>query len=131
MRSIRPGYRVSRFKNISGARILIDVGDGSSFPSAAHLAVYAGLAPATRSSGPSIRSEQPSRRGDKQLKRAFFLSAFAALADPVSRAYYDKKINQGKQHTQAILCLVRRRTDVLFAMLRDGNFYEPQQARSA
>jgi transposase len=112
----------------SGARILIDVGDGSGFPFAAHLAAYAGLAPATRSSGSSIRGEQPSRRGNKQLKRAFFLSAFAALADPVSRAYYDKKINQGKHHTQALLCLARRRADVLFAMLRDGTFYEPRPA---
>ncbi|MFG2943579.1 IS110 family transposase [Streptomyces sp. NPDC048282] len=110
----------------TGARILIDVGDGSSFPSAAHLASYAGLAPATRSSGSSIRGEQPSRRGNKQLKRAFFLSAFAALADPASRTYYDKKIKQGKHHTQAILCLARRRADVLFAMLRDGTFYDPQ-----
>jgi transposase len=102
----------------TGARILIDVGDGSAFPSAAHLASYAGLAPATRSSGSSIRGEQPSRRGNKQLKRAFFLSAFAALADPASRTYYDKKIKQGKHHTQALLCLARRRADVLFAMLR-------------
>ncbi len=45
----------------TGARILIDIGDGSSFPSAAHLAAYAGLAPATRSSGSSIRGEQPPR----------------------------------------------------------------------
>ncbi|MEU7965624.1 IS110 family transposase [Streptomyces sp. NPDC049097] len=112
----------------TGARILIDVGDGSAFPSAAHLASYAGLAPATRSSGSSIRGEQPSRRGNKQLKRAFFLSPFAALADPASRAYYDKKIKQGKHHTQALLCLARRRADVLFAMLRDGTFYEPQPA---
>ncbi|WP_198545749.1 IS110 family RNA-guided transposase [Actinacidiphila yeochonensis] len=110
----------------TGARILIDVGDGASFPTAAHLAAYAGLAPATRSSGSSIRGEQPSRRGNKQLKRAFFLSAFASLADPVSRAYYDKKIAQGKHHTQALLCLARRRADVLFAMLRDGTFYQPQ-----
>ncbi len=115
----------------TGARILIDVGDGSSFPSAAHLAAYAGLAPATRSSGSSIRGEQPSRRGNKQLKRAFFLSAFAALADPASRTYYDKKISQGKHHTQALLCLARRRADVLFAMLRDGTFYEPQPDPSA
>ncbi|MFF0078705.1 IS110 family transposase [Streptomyces canus] len=112
----------------TGARILIDVGDGSSFPSAAHLASYAGLAPATRNSGSSIRGEQPSRRGNKQLKRAFFLSAFAALSDPRSRAYYDKKIAQGKHHTQALLCLARRRADVLFAMLRDGTFYDPQPA---
>ena len=112
----------------TGARILIDVGDGSRFPSAAHLAAYAGLAPATRSSGSSIRGEQPSRRGNKQLKRAFFLSAFAALNDPASRAYYDKKTAQGKHHTQALLCLARRRADVLFAMLRDGTFYEPRPA---
>lgn len=112
----------------TGARILIEVGDGSTFPTAGHLAAYAGLAPATRNSGSSIRGEQPSRRGNKQLKRAFFLSAFAALGDPASRAYYDKKIAQGKHHTQALLCLARRRADVLFAMLRDGTFYEPQPA---
>ncbi|GAA2607463.1 hypothetical protein GCM10010424_69470 [Streptomyces lienomycini] len=104
----------------TGARILIEVGDGSSFPSAAHLAAYAGLAPATRNSGSSIRGEQPSRRRNKQLKRTFLLSAFAALGDPASRAYYDKKVSQGKHHTQALLCLARRRADVLFAMLRDG-----------
>lgn len=114
----------------TGARILIEVGDGSTSPTAGHLAAYAGLAPATRSSGSSIRGEQPSRRGNKQLKRAFFLSSFAALADPASRAYYDKKISRGKHHTQALLCLARRRADVLFAMLRDGTFYEPQPARS-
>lgn len=121
--SMLPGIGVR-----TGARILIDVGDGSSFPTAAHLAAYAGLAPVTRSSGSSIRGEQPSRRGNKQLKRAFFLSSFASLADPVSRAYYDKKIAQGKHHTQALLCLARRRADVLFAMLRDGTFYEPRTA---
>ncbi len=112
----------------TGSRILIDVGDGSTFPTAAHLAAYAGLAPATRSSGSSIRGEQPSRRGNKQLKRAFFLSAFASLAGPASRAYHDRKISQGKLHTQALLCLARRRADVLFAMLRDGTFYEPRPA---
>ncbi|MBC9719735.1 IS110 family transposase [Streptomyces sp. TRM66268-LWL] len=112
----------------TAARLLIDVGDGSRFPSAAHLAAYAGLAPTTRSSGSSIRGEQQSRRGNKQLKRAFFLSAFAALSDPASRTYYDKKIAQGKHHTQALLCLARRRADVLFAMLRDGTFYAPRPA---
>ncbi len=43
---------------------------------------YAGLAPVTRRSGSSIRGEHPPRGGNKQLKRAFFLAAFAALADP-------------------------------------------------
>ncbi|WP_405448106.1 IS110 family transposase [Streptomyces erythrochromogenes] len=67
-----------------GARNLIEVGDGSTFPTAGHLAAYAGLAPATRRSGSSARREQPSRRGAKQLRRASFLSLVAALGDTAS-----------------------------------------------
>jgi transposase len=110
----------------TAARLLIDVASRA-FASAAHLAAYAGLAPVTWRSGSSIRGEQPSRRGNKQLKRALFLSAFAALRDPISRAYYTRKINQGKRHNQALIALARRRCDVLFAMLRDGTLYSPPQ----
>ncbi|MFJ9448393.1 IS110 family transposase [Kitasatospora sp. NPDC101235] len=115
----------------TGARILIDVGDGSGFASAAHLASYAGLAPVTRNSGSSIRGERPSRRGNKQLKRAFYLAAFAALSQPESRAYYDTKRRQGKHHVAALVCLARRRIDVLFAMLRDGTLYQAPEASAA
>ncbi|BDH77328.1 hypothetical protein ATCC27039_14540 [Actinomyces naeslundii] len=63
----------------------------------AQLASYAGLAPVTRRSGSSIRGEHVSHRGNKRLKRAMFLSAFASLrSDPVSRAYYQPKRNQDK-----------------------------------
>jgi transposase len=112
----------------TAARLLIDVATRA-FASAAHLAAYAGLAPVTRRSGSSIRGELPSRRGNKQLKRAMFLSAFAALRDPVSRAYYARKISQGKRHNQALIALARRRCDVLFAMLRDGTLYCPTQPK--
>ena len=71
----------------TAAVLLVTVGDGSSFPSAAHLASYAGLAPATRQSGSSIHGEHAPRGGNRQLKRAMFLSAFAALHDPASRGY--------------------------------------------
>lgn len=108
----------------TAARILLEVGDGSAFPTAGHLAAYAGLAPVTRRSGSSIRGEHPNRGGNKNLKRALFLSAFAALADPTSRAYYDRKRAAGKRHNAALICLARRRCDVLYAMLRDGTLYQ-------
>ena len=107
----------------TGARILLEVGDGSSFATPGHLAAYAGLAPVTRRSGTSIRGEHPSRGGNKHLKRAMFLAAFAALSDPTSRAYYDRKRAQGKRHNAALICLARRRCDVLHAMLRHGTLY--------
>ncbi|MET9592079.1 IS110 family transposase [Streptomyces sp. NPDC006516] len=112
----------------TAAVLLTTVGDGSSFPSAAHLASYAGLAPATRQSGTSIHGEHAPRGGNRQLKRAMFLSAFAALHDPASRTYYDRCRARGKTHTQALLRLARHRISVLFAMLRDGTFYEPRPA---
>ncbi|MFJ8690736.1 IS110 family RNA-guided transposase [Micromonospora wenchangensis] len=107
----------------TAARILLEVGDGTAFPTPGHLAAYAGLAPVTRRSGTSIRGEHPPRGGNKNLKRALFLAAFAALA---SRAYYDRKRAQGKRHNAALICLARRRYDVLYAMLRDKIPYQPR-----
>jgi transposase len=110
----------------TAARILLEVGDGSFFATPGHLAAYAGIAPVTHRSGSSIRGEHPARAGNKQLKRALFLSAFASLRDPTSRAYYDRKRAEGKKHNAALICLARRRCDVIFAMLRDK---KPYQAR--
>jgi transposase len=107
----------------TAARVITEI-SGKEFATAGHLASYAGLAPVTRRSGSSIRGEHPSRRGNKVLKRTLFLSAFAALSDPVSRRYYERKIAQGKRHNQALIALARRRCDVLYAMLRDGTLYE-------
>ncbi|MDT0305313.1 IS110 family RNA-guided transposase, partial [Streptomonospora wellingtoniae] len=89
----------------TAAVLLVTVGDGTGFPTAAHLASYAGLAPTTKSSGTSIHGEHAPRSGNRQLKRAMFLSAFAALHDPASRGYYDKCRARGKTHTQALLRL--------------------------
>jgi len=115
----------------TATKILTIIGDGSAFPTAGHLAAYAGLAPVTRRSGSSIRGESPSRRGNHALKNALFLSAFASLKDPTSRAYYDRKRAAGKRHNAAMICLARRRVDVLHAMLRDRKPYQPQPAKDA
>lgn len=78
----------------------------------------------------TIRQQHPRRaptaRRQQNLERAFFLAAFAALTDPVSRAYYDRKRAEGKRHDAALICLARRRCDVLFAMLRDKIPYQPR-----
>ncbi|GAA2067012.1 hypothetical protein GCM10009839_93570 [Catenulispora yoronensis] len=42
-----------------------------------------------------------------------------------SRVYYDKKRSEGKGQATAMLCLTRRRIDVLHAMLRTGTPYRP------
>jgi hypothetical protein len=114
----------------TAARIIVEVA-GRQFPSSAHLAAYAGLAPVTRRSGTSIRGEHPSQRGNRRLKRTLYLSAFSSLGDPASRRYYDRKRTERKTHQQALLALARRRSDVMYAMLRDRLPYNPNTALAA
>ena len=112
----------------TGARILAEIGDGSGFASGAKLAAYAGLAPVTRQSGTSLNAETRSRRGNHRLKNAMFLAAFASLRDPASKAFYDRKRAEGKRHNAALICLARRRCDVILAMLRTHQPYQPARA---
>ena len=69
---------------------------------ATHLAAYAGVAPVTRRPGSFIESERaPS--GHSALKSALFLSAFASLGDPVSRAYPERKRTEKNRRNAAPL----------------------------
>jgi transposase len=107
-----------------GARILIEIGDIRQFRTSAQLAAYAGLGPTPHQSGTSIRGNRPTRFGNHRLKNAFYLAALSSLQHPPSRVYYDRKREQGKRHTQALLCLARRRVDVLHAMLTTNTHYQ-------
>ncbi len=44
-------------------------------------------------------------------------TVLAALHDPANRTYNDRKRGEGKKHHAALICLARRRRDVLYAML--------------
>jgi transposase len=114
-----------------GARIAVEIGDIARFPTAAHLAAYAGLGPTPRQSGTSLRGNIASRHGNHRLKNALFLAAFASLRHPPSRTYYDRKRAEGKGHNQAVLCLARRRVDVLHAMLKHARPYSFQDRTPA
>ena len=110
----------------TAAQSLLNIGDGSAFETAGHLAAYAGIAPVTRRSGTPIRGEFPARSDNKHLKNALFYSAWVASNhDPISKAYYDRKRAEGKRHNAAVICLARRRCNVIVSMLRDGTYYQP------
>ncbi|MGP5344998.1 transposase, partial [Corynebacterium casei] len=111
----------------SAAQILMTVGDMSDFPTAGHLASYAGLSPRTNQSGTSIMSNSLNRAGTKKLKNAKRQSSFASIRfHERSRQFYERKRNEGKRHNATVLALARR-LNVLFAMIRNQELYrEPQ-----
>lgn len=110
---------------VLAAEFIAVAGDMSRFRSPSALAAAAGLAPVLRQSGRS-HTLRRARRGDRDLKRVLYLSAFSACAShPESRAYYDRKRREGKHHAQALIALARQRTNVLWAMLAHDRAYDP------
>lgn len=109
---------------IMTAEFLAEADDLSRFGSSDRFAAAAGIAPVLRSSG-NVSYRRRAKRGNRVLKRVFYQSAHCAvLSHEQSRAYYRRKRCEGKRHTQAVIALARRRVNVLWAMLRDGTFYE-------
>ena len=115
---------------VLAAELLAEAGDLSRFRSAAALASAAGLAPVLRQSGKSRHLKRPGYANNR-LKRVFYQSAFCALADPLSRAFYDRKRREGKRHHQAVIALARRRVDVLWALLSSRQPFNPKHRKTA
>ncbi|WP_256341620.1 IS110 family transposase [Streptomyces sp. TLI_105] len=101
-------------------------GDMAAFGTPDRLAGFAGLAPVPRDSGRVSGNMRRPHRYHRGLLRAFYLSSMASIKScPASRVYYQRKRHEGKGHKQAVLALARRRANVLWAMIRDGAFYQP------
>jgi transposase len=77
------------------------------FPTDAHFARQAGVAPIPVSSGRKDR-HRLHRGGDRQLNRALHVIAITrARIDPETRAYLDRKRSEGKTNREALRCLKR------------------------
>jgi transposase len=89
------------------------------------------LAPVVRQSG-KARSVQRAAGGNKALKHVLYQSAFCAMRnDPASKAYYARKRAEGKRHSHALICLARRRVDVLHAILKTRQPYQSELSQAA
>lgn len=109
-----------------GAEFLAAVGDPNLIGSADELAAWAGLAPRPRDSGSRTDRLRTPKRYSRRLRRVMYMSALTAIrCDPVSRAYYQRKRDEGKRHIPATICLARRRVNVLYALIRDNRTWQP------
>ena len=66
------------------------------------------------------------QRYSRRLRRVMYMSALTAIrCDPHARSYYQRKRNEGKRAVPATICLARRRTNVLYALIRDNRIWQP------
>ncbi len=102
---------------IMAAKIIGTVGSVARFPTKAHFASYSGTAPMEASSGEVVR-HRLSLAGNRHLNNALHMVAVCqARSDVRGRAYYRKKISEGKSRKEALRCLKRRISDAVFKSL--------------
>jgi Transposase IS116/IS110/IS902 family len=82
---------------VIAATVIGDVRDVSGFKNRGRFAAYNGTAPIEVSSG-GRRVHRPSRRGNRRVNHAIHMAAVTQARQPRSdgRAYYDKKLAEGK-----------------------------------
>lgn len=129
---------VDGFGPILGAQLIADTGGDlqAAFGNSGRLAAYAGLAPVPHDSGRVRGNLHRPKRYHRGLRRVFYLAALSAIKvkQGPSRAFYQKKRDEGKIHTQALIAPARRLLDVIWALLRDGRQFHnspPLTAKAA
>jgi transposase len=91
-----------------------------------HFAAYNGSAPIEVSSGPK-KIYRLSMRGSRQLNHALHMAAVTQVRFPHTegRAYFDRKVAEGKTGKEALRALKRRISDALYgAMVADARRQE-------
>ena len=104
---------------VVAATVIGDVVTVARFPTRGHFAAYNGTAPVEVSSGEK-KIYRLSLRGNRRLNHAIHMAAITQISHQHSdgRAYYQRKIAEGKTHKEALRCLKRRISNAVYARLR-------------
>jgi transposase len=104
---------------IVAATVIGEAREVSRFTDRDHFAAYNGTAPIEVSSG-RRKIYRLSRRGNRRLNHAIHMAAVTQVSHRHSpgRAYYERKLAEGKTPKEALRSLKRRVTDTIFAQLQ-------------
>ena len=110
---------------VLASQVLAEVRNIDRFHSPHSLAKYAGLCPRERSSGKTFRHIK-TKSGNRRLNMTVHriaLSQISRSGNQYAKAYFQKKIAEGKSKGQALCCLKRRLIDIIFMMLKHKQEY--------
>jgi transposase len=135
MKEMRLLRTVPGIGRILGATILLEVGDVDRFPSAAHMASYAGLVPVVHSSGGKTWQGRVPKNANLFLKWAFVEAANCIVAqqhrlsDTHVVGLY-QRLKAAKGHGKAAVAVGRHLAEASWWVLRKQQPYrEPNRAR--
>ena len=119
----------------TAANMLAEIGDINRFPNANKLAKFAGICPINFSSAGKGKDMCP-KQGNRRLQAIFYFLAIQMIQvstngtprNKVFREYYLRRVAEGKNKQQALICIARRLVNIVYGMLKNHTKYrEPEQ----
>lgn len=110
---------------VVASQLLAEVRNIDRFHSPHALAKYAGVCPRERSSG-KTKKHVKTKSGNRRLNTAIHRIALTQISNSgnqYAKAYFQKKISEGKSKSQALCSLKRRLVDIIFMMLKHREEY--------
>jgi len=110
---------------IAGATLLSEIGDIERFGQESYLSAYCGVSPVIWQSGTGRIRTKRRKRYSRRLKAIlYFISLSQIRLNPESKAYYQRKRNEGKTHWQAMNALSRQLIKIIYYMLKNKMPYQ-------
>ncbi len=109
----------------TSAVISSEAGDISRFDKAKEFVAYAGLDPKVSQSGNKLYLGRITKRGNPYLRKSLYQAAHVArMYDPEMKAFYEKKMSEGK-HYKTVICAVARKLCLrIYSVVKEDRLYE-------
>nr|WP_236671908.1 transposase [Enterococcus sp. BWB1-3] len=116
---------------VTACALVAHIGDIHRFPTADKLANYAGVAPLRFSSAGKGKDVQNKSQGNRKLYSTLYFLAIQQIymtnkkepRNPVFRAYFERKVSEGKTKIQALLCIMRKLIKIIYSMMKRKTAY--------
>ncbi|MBL1230387.1 IS110 family transposase [Enterococcus sp. BWB1-3] len=129
------GYQLETIPGVNivtACSLVAHIGDIHRFSSPHKLANYAGVAPLHFGSAGKGKDVQNKSQGNRNLYSTLYFLAIQQIyltnkgepRNPVYRAYFEKKISEGKTKIQALICIMRKLIRIIYVMMKKKVAYE-------
>lgn len=112
----------------TAAAVLVTLESGE-FSRPEAFVAFAGLDPVARDSGKSSGQRRISKRGDRSLRKALFMSAFAATRLACWKERYQALKDKGMPPTKAQVALARKIATILFHIHQKQVEFDPKEVQ--
>jgi transposase len=107
-----------------------EIGDIKNYSSSAQLASRSGISPLENSSARN-NYKRVNSGGNRRLNTAIHrVALYQIRKNELARAYYFKKLAEGKTKREALRCLKRRLVDVIYSVMKNNKPYQPPQIKT-